>query len=84
MIQAGIDTFMVVKMHFDHRPSATQIGTAFDIRDCYYDLMLRRQKEVFTCWECGHMTHWLDIPGNLHQKMDYAKDSFCGHCDYVK
>lgn len=72
-IRAGIDTFTVVKQHFDHHPSVDQINTAFDIRRFEYN-----PKEVFTCWECGRMTHWLDVPGNLHDKLDRAEDNYCG------
>jgi hypothetical protein len=78
-IQGGIDSYGVVKMHFDHHPSGEQILTAFDVRRFdNYHILGRQSLEVFTCWECGRTTHWLDVPGSLHEKLDRAEDHYCG------
>ena len=68
-----IDDFAVVKMYFNHNPSIDDIKTAFAIRK-----FESKPIEVFTCWECGHLTNWLEIDGDIDKKYEMARERYCG------
>ena len=68
-----IDDFAVIKMYFNHKPSKVELITAFTIRS--FEM---KPIEVFTCWECGHTVHWLELHGDINQKYEMAKERYCG------
>ena len=46
-----------------------------------YLLQLERKGnylKTFNCMGCGHKINWLDIPGSLLTKIDYAANHYCG------
>jgi hypothetical protein len=55
-----IDDFAVIKMYFEHLPSKDEIRTAFTVRKFDYHPI-----EIFRCWECGNLTHWLELDGDI-------------------
>lgn len=71
--QIGSDDFAVVKMYFNHKPSKSDIKTAFAIRR--FEM---KPIEVFRCCECGHLRNWLDLQGDISQKYNMAKEKYCG------
>lgn len=68
------DDFAVIKMYFDHKPTARDLETAFAVRN-----FERRPVEVFRCWECGHLTHWLEFPGAIEMKIAAARERCCDY-----
>lgn len=73
--QFEIDGFAIIKMHFNRKPSFDSVKTAFAIRN--YEKSITCQ-EVFKCWECGHLVHWLDSPGDISEKLKHLEDKYCG------
>lgn len=71
--QIEIDDFAVIKMYFDHDPSIDNIRKAFSIRS--FEI---KPIEIFTCWECGHLTNWLDIDGDIDKKYEMVRERYCG------
>lgn len=71
--QIEIDDFAVIKMYFDHDPSVNNIRKAFAIRS-----FESKPIEIFTCWECGRLTNWLDINGDIDKKYEMARERYCG------
>lgn len=70
-----IDGFGVIKMYFDKRPTVKKVKTALTIREYEHSFS---HHEVFRCWECGHLTHWLDVPGDITEKYSHLEDKYCG------
>lgn len=73
--QFDIDGFGVMKMFFDERPTVKTIKTALTIREYEHSFI---RPEVFRCWECGHLRHWLDVPGDITEKFRHLEDKYCG------
>jgi hypothetical protein len=71
--QYVIDDFAVIKMYFNRRPSSNDLKLAFAIRS-----FEQKPIEIFNCWECGHLTNWLDYDGDIKTKYDMAKEKYCG------
>lgn len=70
----------VLRMHFSHLPSRQDVMDALVIRKLERDFKLGRHREVFHCGACGETRHWLDIPGDIHQKLRLRLQRRCG-CD---
>lgn len=68
-----IDDFVVIKMYFNHSPSQNDLETAFAIRQ--FEL---KPVEVFYCWECGKMTNWLELEGDINKKYEMSRENYCG------
>lgn len=79
--QADIDSFCVETYIFTKLPSRDDVITMRDLWQTEFDIDYRRFPQEFDCWECGHHVHWLDTKGNLHDKIDHAKEKFCTMCD---
>jgi hypothetical protein len=71
--QIDIDDFAVMKMYFDHAPTNDDLRIAF-----YVEKFEMKPIEVYKCWECGRLTHWLDNDGDIRKKYDMAVDQYCG------
>lgn len=71
--QIDIDDFVIVKMYFNHRPSQKDLKVAFTIRR--FEL---KPIEVFYCWECGNMTNWLELEGDIYKKYEMSRENYCG------
>ena len=71
--QIAIDDYAVIKMYFNHMPSESDIRTSFAIRK-----FERNPIEVFKCWECGHLVHWLELDGDISKKYEMAEECYCG------
>ena len=71
----------------EHAESARQIGVLPDQRDVEDALIVRkmerdfrlgRHRETFTCSDCLERKHWLDIPGNIQEKLALRLMRKCG------
>lgn len=71
--QIEIDDFAVIKMYFSHKPSESDLRTAFAIRRFEF-----KPVEVFRCYECGRMVNWLELDGNIIEKYNKAEERYCG------
>lgn len=71
--QIETDDFAVIKMYFNHNPSDAELRTAFTVRKFELNPI-----EVFTCYECGRLTNWLELQGDINQKYDMAVEKYCG------
>lgn len=70
-----LDDFGVIKMYFSKKPTAKSIRKALAVRDFEHRF---EHTEVFTCWECGHLTHWTDTHGDITEKLTHLEDKYCG------
>lgn len=75
---AGIDDYNIEKIYFNKRPNKQDIIMARQIETIKLNFFLRRARPEFTCWECGSRNHWLDIPGELGDKVENLKEKYCG------
>lgn len=71
--QIEIDDFAVIKMYFNHKPSEHDLKVAFTIRK-----FETHPIEVFKCYECGNLIHWLELDGDIIKKYDMAEEKYCG------
>jgi hypothetical protein len=76
--QIEIDDFAVVKAYWDHLPSDKQLRTFFKLRTIKDNFLFRRAQEVYTCWECGKKTHWLDSGDSFDEKITGLEERYCG------
>lgn len=77
-VHVDIDDAMEGNYYFNHHPSAQDIKTAIAIWRIESDFRSHLRKETFKCWECGHVAHWLDVPGNLFEKINALDEKYCG------
>ena len=68
-----LDDITTIRFFFNRMPSEEDIRTAFTIKKFDEDPI-----EVFKCYECGHLTHWLDLPGDIADKRHMAEERYCG------
>lgn len=73
-----IEESYVEKYYFNHNPSSNDIKTAIVICHIESDFGSHLRKDTFKCYECGHLTHWLDIPGNVFEKISNLEEKYCG------
>ena len=73
--QFEIDDFQIIKMYFNKKPSSESVRTALTIRNFERRIVCN---EVFVCYECARLTHWLDTPGDICGKFNHLKDNYCG------
>lgn len=85
--QYSIDDFAIIKMWFSHKPTYSEIKTAFAIRSVEEKLMNASWQphsenediEEFTCWECGRKIHWLDSSATgIQEKLNFWNEKYCG------
>lgn len=74
--QYEIDDFAITKMWFSRKPTMQDIGAAFAIERI--ECKLHNNKETFRCWECGRTTHWVDVEGDIIEKVRRFEDRYCG------
>ena len=75
--QTAIDDYNVEKIYFKNKPSTNDVRIAVDIKDLKFKFAYKGLKEVFTCWECGHKRHWLDIEDDFTQKYNKLEEKCC-------
>ena len=71
----------VLRMHFNHLPDQREVEDALIVRKMERDFRLGRHRETFTCSDCLERRHWLDIPGNIQEKLALRLMRKCG-CTY--
>lgn len=72
------DEFVYKKMLFTKKPDIEDIATAVKIEDLEFEFRSGFARLVFRCWECGTMTHWLDVPGDFFLKYHSMHRKECG------
>ncbi len=77
-VESDIDDWCETKYYFNHHPSERDIRTAIKIHELEVNFRIGEYKDEFKCWECGHKTHWLDVPGNFFDKLDGLEEKYCG------
>lgn len=75
-----IDDYDITRMYFSKKPDVNIVKTAHLIEKIEnYFLINGYDKTSFSCWECGHQTHWLDVDGKgLGEKWSMFKEKYCG------
>lgn len=76
--QTAIDDYNVETHIFVKEPSRENVMQIREINKTILHIEIGKLKPFFHCWECGRETHWLDIPGNLEEKIEGLKDNYCG------
>jgi hypothetical protein len=77
-IRTDIDAFHENRYFFDRHPGIKGFRDALMIDGIETKFAINTLKEEFTCHECGHHVHWLDIAGSLQDKIDCLKERYCG------
>lgn len=76
--RTAIDDFNIETHIFNRFPSEKDVKEIRAIIDLEFNFKFGRLNPVFTCWECGHKSHWLDVRGDLRTKIDNLKERYCG------
>jgi hypothetical protein len=76
--RTNVDDYDITRFYFRNKPTKTNIVTLNLISQIEMDFMMRTMKLEFNCWECGRHVHWLDVPGDIFEKYECAKDERCG------
>jgi hypothetical protein len=77
-VQTAIDDYSIVKYVFSQKPTKDNIITAQNLQSLEIEFQSGRKKIEFKCWECGRFTHWLNVEGNLFEKLKKLDDLYCG------
>lgn len=72
-----IDSSSYTQMIFGQLPSKEDVWTAIEVKRVK-DLLRFRNREVYTCHECGRVVYWLDVTGGFKQKVIGLDESYCG------
>jgi hypothetical protein len=76
---ASGDELVYIFFVFNRRPSMKDIKTALLVDRLYQAFWFGTLSPVFTCWECGRETHWLDTAGKtLEEKVEMLQEKYCG------
>ena len=78
--RTDIDDYVVYSVIFDRKPTWEMVKTAKAIEKIELAFLLRRSP-VFTCWECGRETHWLDVAAEKRSISDLWEmrgERYCG------
>ena len=76
-IQSYGDDYCVVKVYFDRKPNYDSFDT-WDLVFRTKGLLLDAKGTEFTCYKCGKKRHWLDVAGDLSDRINALMDEDCG------
>lgn len=72
------EDYVVEKHYFNRFPSPQNVQEMIAIRKIEEYFSLNPGTYKFQCWKCGKTVHWLDIKGGLKEKIEKAKEKYCG------
>lgn len=77
---AGPEELPEIRFVFDHLPTKSDIDIALILRRATNGFMAGLYHDTYTCPGCEKTVHWLDLPGNLRQRLALSRDGYCDDC----
>lgn len=77
-MRTDIDDYNIARYYFNKKPTENTVRTIEKLIELDYLFFIGQCKPVYICWECGRETHWLDIEGDLDEKISALKERYCG------
>lgn len=74
----GVDDYNIQRIYFAKKPSIDDLQVITELIDLELDFKLRRAEEEFVCWGCDTLTYWLDITGDVREKIKGIRERSCG------